>query len=107
MLARSFERIHRSNLIGMGILPLMLPEDWHPSQLDIVPGDTVEIGLDRVALAPHAAVPIVLRRARSGAARAGIATALLQTVQEAALIRAGGMVPMILKRALARSRSAG
>nr|WP_244597406.1 hypothetical protein [Rhizobium hidalgonense] len=30
MLARTFERIHRSNLIGMGILPLRLPCEYGP-----------------------------------------------------------------------------
>ena len=28
VLATSFERIHRSNLVGMGVLPLVLPQSW-------------------------------------------------------------------------------
>ena len=33
VLAVSFERIHRSNLVGMGILPIRLPAEWHPTEL--------------------------------------------------------------------------
>ena len=32
VLASSFERIHRSNLVGMGVLPLRLPANWHPTR---------------------------------------------------------------------------
>lgn len=47
VLAVSFERIHRSNLIGMGILPLRLPEGVNPATLNIRPGDKLEVGGDR------------------------------------------------------------
>lgn len=34
VVAKSFERIHRSNLLGMGVLPLLLPEGWETLGLD-------------------------------------------------------------------------
>jgi aconitate hydratase len=43
VLALSFERIHRSNLIGMGILPLRLPKDRRLQDLGLRPGDDLEI----------------------------------------------------------------
>ena len=43
VLANSFERIHRTNLIGMGILPLRLPAGMRPAELGLQPGDEVEI----------------------------------------------------------------
>src|SRR5204862_1792520 len=43
VLASSFERIHRSNLVGMGILPLRLPEGWGPTELALRPGDRIEV----------------------------------------------------------------
>ena len=36
VLAESFERIHRSNLIGMGILPLQFKEDMNRSNLNLI-----------------------------------------------------------------------
>jgi len=106
VLANSFERIHRSNLVGMGVLPLRLPEGWRFDALGIAPGDTVEIDWDLAALAPRAAIPVALRRAATGEALAGTATALVETAREVALVQAGGMIPMILRRALEASRTA-
>jgi aconitate hydratase len=99
VLASSFERIHRSNLIGMGVLPLRLPEGWRAQELGLRPGDMIEIGWDPASLAPRAMLPVRLRRA-SGAVEEGQATALLDTARDVALIRAGGIIPMILQRAL-------
>ncbi|MCW2241412.1 aconitate hydratase AcnA [Azospirillum canadense] len=100
VLAQSFERIHRSNLVGMGILPLRLPSAWRPDTLKIAPGDRVEVHADPMALEPRASVRVVLRRA-SGAVEQCEATALLETALDVALIQAGGVIPMILRRALA------
>jgi aconitate hydratase len=100
VLAASFERIHRSNLIGMGVLPLRLPEGWVASTRRIAPGDTIEIDLDPVALGPRAIVIVRLRRHATGEVVAGQAVALLDTAKDVDLIRAGGIIPMILRKAL-------
>jgi aconitate hydratase len=105
VLANSFERIHRANLVGMGVLPLRLPEGWRPETLGLVPGDMIEVALDLAALAPRAAVPVAIRRA-AGGTLAGTATALLETAREVALVQGGGMIPTILRRALAASAAA-
>ncbi|WP_426958610.1 aconitate hydratase AcnA [Muricoccus radiodurans] len=104
VLANSFERIHRQNLVGMGVTPLRLPEEWRPAELGLAPGDTVEVGLDLAALVPRAAVPVTIRRA-SGEVLPGVATAMVETAREVALLRAGGMIPTILRRALGASRA--
>ena len=52
VLANSFERIHRSNLIGMGVLPLELPAEHHPSSLALQPGDRFEFAVDLSQLVP-------------------------------------------------------
>jgi aconitate hydratase len=100
VLAQGFERIHRSNLVGMGILPLRLPPAWRPDALKLVPGDEVEVHSDPQGLAPRTPIRVVLRRA-SGAIESCEATALLETALDVALIQAGGVIPMILRRALA------
>jgi len=99
VLANSFERIHRANLVGMGVVPLLLPQGWRPDSLGLAPGDVVEIVLEPDRLEPRAAVPVTLRR-RDGSVLHGTATALLDTAREVNLIRNGGMIPTILRRAL-------
>ena len=44
VLAESFERIHRSNLIGMGVLPLQFPEGETAQSLGLDGEETIEIG---------------------------------------------------------------
>ncbi|ONG56084.1 aconitate hydratase [Pseudoroseomonas deserti] len=105
VLACSFERIHRANLVGMGVLPLKLPAGWRPEAMRLQPGDTLEIGWDLEGLAPRAALPVTLRRG-DGRVEQATATALLETTREVRLVQAGGMIPLILRQALARSAAA-
>lgn len=106
VLANSFERIHRANLVGMGVVPLRLSAGWRPETLGILPGDVIELGLDLAALAPLAGVPVTFRRA-NGDRLAATATALLVTTREVALVRGGGMIPTILRKALAGATAGG
>jgi aconitate hydratase len=101
VLAVSFERIHRSNLIGMGILPLRLPPGVNPATLMIQPGDTVEVDAQADALAPRCAVAIRVRRS-SGRIEAFEASAAIETQLEVQLLRAGGVIPSILRNTIAR-----
>ncbi len=99
VIAASFERIHRANLIGMGILPLRLPAGWDAVGLGLRPGDRIEVLADPARLAPRAAVTLRLHRA-DGTTETGQAVALLETALDVALIRGGGIIPEILRRAL-------
>jgi aconitate hydratase len=99
VLASSFERIHRSNLIGMGILPLRLPAERHPDSLHLRPGDriVIEAGPDRIG--PRGSVPVTIRRS-SGETETFIATAAIETGLEVEILRGGGIIPLILRRAI-------
>ena len=44
VIAESYERIHRSNLIGMGVLPLQLPEGETAQSLGLDGEEAIEIG---------------------------------------------------------------
>ena len=57
VLANSFERIHRSNLIGMGVLPLELPPEHHPAAMALRPGDRLDFTLDLCGSRPVGADP--------------------------------------------------
>jgi Aconitase A len=97
VLASSFERIHRSNLIGMGILPLRLPADRHPETLRLQPGDQIVIDADPGRISPRAPVPVTIRRA-SGVSETFIAFAAIETGLEVEILRGGGIIPLILHR---------
>lgn len=104
VLALSFERIHRSNLIGMGILPLRLPDDMGPDQLAIAVGDRIEIEAPPQALSPRAQIPVCLYR-HNGKVKSFTAIADVQTQLEAELLREGGVIPLILRRTLDQTSS--
>ena len=99
VLAMSFERIHRSNLIGMGILPLRLPRGVGPDTLRLSAGDQIEV----VAL-PHQLTPrcdIAVRIIRAGGVIESLTVvAAVETQLEAELLRNGGVIPLILRRTI-------
>ena len=98
VLASSFERIHRSNLIGMGVLPLRLPEGVTPFSLALSPDDLIEIDAPLDALRPRARVGVRVRKADGGDI-AFDAAAAIETGLEVATLAAGGLLPLILRRA--------
>jgi aconitate hydratase len=97
VLASSFERIHRSNLIGMGILPLRLPAERHPNDLHLRPGDQILIDADPAKISPRGAVLVTIRRA-SGTSETFTAIAAIETGLEVEILRGGGIIPLILRR---------
>jgi aconitate hydratase len=99
VLASGFERIHRSNLVNMGILPLRLPADRHPDHLRLSASDRIEIVANEADIAPGAAIAVLLHRA-DGAAEHVIAHAEIETRREIETLRAGGMIPLLLGRIL-------
>jgi aconitate hydratase len=105
VLALSFERIHRSNLLGMGILPLQLPHGLGPASLALRPGDVLEIDAGMERLTPRAMVPVAHVRGRD-TLRKFVAMAQVETAHELELLRSGGVLPLIIERALASSAQA-
>jgi aconitate hydratase len=100
VLALSFERIHRSNLIGMGILPLRVPPECAPEALRIAPGDRIEIDAPATAIEPRAKVPVSVHRV-DGTIETYEATAAVETRLEVDLLRQGGVIPYILQKTIA------
>jgi len=95
VLAQSFERIHRSNLVGMGILPVELPEEGAPAALELSPGDRVNV--DAAAVRPRGPVPVRIERS-NGDSQALLGKAAVETDFEVALLQSGGMIPSLLSR---------
>ena len=99
VLASSFERIHRSNLIGMGVLPLRLPAEAHPERLRLQPGDRIEVDAPVDNVGVRTPVPIRVLRG-DGRTEAFVAIAALETLLDVELMRHGGVIPYILHRHL-------
>jgi aconitate hydratase len=95
VLASSFERIHRSNLIGMGILPLRLPGDRRPQDLLLRPTDSLEIDAPPELIRPRAEVTVRITRDRACIATF-VAIAAIETHLECETLRVGGVLPLIL-----------
>ncbi len=95
VLAASFERIHRSNLVGMGVLPLVLPESWQ--QLGLTGEETFDIPFD--GLAPRSTV-LVRATAPDGTVREIPCLVRIDTPVELDQFRSGGILPFVLRKLL-------
>lgn len=99
VLAVSFERIHRSNLIGMGILPLLMPVGVTPQTLAIQAGDQIEISADVAQVKPRSSLEVRVHRA-DGRIETFQARAAVETQLEVELLRDGGVIPSILQKTI-------
>jgi aconitate hydratase len=103
VLAVSFERIHRSNLIGMGILPLLMPAGVTPQTLAMQAGDQIEITADVAMVSPRASIQVRVLRA-DGRVEAFQTRAAVETQLEVELLRDGGVIPSILQKTIRAHR---
>jgi aconitate hydratase A / 2-methylisocitrate dehydratase len=102
VIAESFERIHRSNLIGMGVLPLQFKEGENAETLELTGKETFDIvGLDRGA----AKTVTVVARGEGGKTREFQARLRIDTPKELDYYRHGGILHYVLRQ-LAASRNA-
>jgi len=95
VIAESFERIHRSNLVGMGVLPLQFPPGATRRTLALTGAETFDIPDITAALVPGAPVPFVVRHP-SGAIETISLSSRVDTRREADWVRAGGVLPYVL-----------
>jgi aconitate hydratase len=100
VIAESFERIHRSNLVGMGVLPLEFTNGDTRQSLGLTGFETFEIvGLD-ANLKPKATLT-VRAAARDGATKEFKAVARIDTPEEMNYYRHGGILPYVLRQLVA------
>jgi len=96
VVARSFERIHRANLAGMGVLPCQLPDGVSAETLRLDGTETYDL-LGLSALSPRMQARLVLRR-RDGRSEEVPVRVRLDTPVEVEFVRAGGILPYVLGR---------
>ncbi len=99
VVARSFERIHRSNLVGMGVLPLQFNGNDSAETLQIVGDETFDL-LGIEDLRPRQQVTLAIRRA-DGSLRTVELTLRIDTPIEVDYYRHGGILPFVLRQLLA------
>jgi aconitate hydratase len=104
VLAESYERIHRSNLIGMGIVPLEFAAGTNAASLGLTGFETYSVeGLAAGVADGFAGGRTVTVRARDGAGKVTElhATVRLDTPQEVEYYRHGGILRYVLRQLLA------
>ena len=98
VIAEVLERIHRSNLVGMGVLPLQFLDGETPAR-----SASPDASVRRSAALPARAAPAVTRRRRRPmtARPARRSLARIHTPPEVDYFRHGGILPMVLRRMIA------
>ena len=100
VIARSFERIHRANLVGMGILPLQFVGDNSVARLNIGAEDTFDIlGMDD-AIAPQQTFTLCIHRPDGSTTQTDV-LCRIDTPIEVEYYRHGGILPFVLRQILA------
>jgi aconitate hydratase len=102
VIARGFERIHRSNLVGMGVLPCELPEGVTAQTLGLDGTERFDLALEG-PLQPRQSALLRIER-RDGRRDALRLVVRIDTPVEATYFAAGGILPYVLKHLL-RSKS--
>ena len=102
VIAESYERIHRSNLIGMGVLPLQFPEGQSADSLGLTGSETFSIaGVTQLNAGSTPKTVKVTATADSGKVTEFDAVVRIDTPGEADYFRHGGILQFVLRSLLA------
>jgi len=93
IVAEGFERIHRTNLIGMGVLPLEFKPGTTRETLGIDGTETFDVIGERT---PHATLTLLIHRANGETVEAPV-TCRLDTAEEVSIYEAGGVLQRFAK----------
>jgi aconitate hydratase len=100
VIAESFERIHRSNLIGMGVLPLQFTDGTTRATLKLDGSETLSVAGIADDIAPRATLMLTMTRP-GGAATSLPLLCRLDTPGEVDYYRHGGVLPYVYRQLLA------
>jgi len=103
VLAGSFERIHRSNLIGMGVVPLLVPEHAKEQLQRVSAADLIGISAEPAAIEVRGMVPVKVEFSDGGILEFEARLAA-ETELDLVLLRAGGVIPHLLEKTQAQFR---
>jgi aconitate hydratase len=97
VIAESFERIHRSNLVNMGVLPLQFKAGESAGSLGLTGKERFDLSGTDESLAPGGVVRVVAT-ADDGTTTEFAVTARVDTPEELTAYRHGGILPYVLRR---------
>ena len=100
VIARSFERIHRSNLVGMGVLPLQFLGTDSTDSLGITGHETFDLKGIEGEIKPQQKVTLVIHRA-DGSKQDVKVLLRIDTPIEVDYYKHGGILPFVLRQLLA------
>jgi aconitate hydratase len=100
VIAQSFERIHRSNLVGMGVLPCQFKDDTSAASLRLNGTETFDLKGIEDGIEPLEEITLVIHRA-SGAVEEIPITLRIDTPIEVDYYHHGGILPFVLRQLLA------
>jgi aconitate hydratase len=101
VIARSFERIHRSNLVGMGVLPLQFTGSDSAASLGIKGDETIEVlGLDHIVPQQELTVRISFS---NGEQKEIKVKSRIDTAIEVDYYKHGGILPYVLRELIGRA----
>lgn len=100
VVVQSFERIHRSNLVGMGVLPLQFKEGQNAQTLNLDGTETFDlVGLENGDVKPRQDVTLKINRA-DGTSEDVTLTLRIDTPIEVEYYKGGGILPYVLRQLL-------
>ena len=100
VIAESFERIHRSNLIGMGVLALQFKDGENAQSYNLDGSETFDLtGLDQGEIRPRQNVTLTIKRADGSSEEAHL-TLRIDTPIEVEYYKSGGILPYVLRQLL-------
>jgi aconitate hydratase len=104
VVARSFERIHRSNLVGMGVLPLQFLGGDSAQSLGITGDETIDV-LGMADIRPQQELQLVIRKPDGSEKRITVKSRI-DTAIEVDYYRHGGILPFVLRELLGAAEAA-
>jgi len=101
VLAESFERIHRSNLVGMGVLPLQFKAGHDRKQLVLTGKERIDVlGLSGAQIRPGMSLPLRITR-EDGQQEQIEVLCRIDTLNEVEYFKAGGILHYVLRQMIA------
>ncbi len=97
VIAESYERIHRSNLVNMGVLPLQFKDGENAQVLGLTGRELFSCAGAGAALKPRAPITVTARNA-DGSSRTFTAIARIDTPEELTAFSHGGILPYVLRQ---------
>jgi len=103
VVAESYERIHRSNLVNMGVLPLQFKDGQNATTVGLTGRETFAFAGAGAALKPRAEVTVTAT-ADDGATKTFTAIARIDTPEELVAFQHGGILPYVLRQLVRSSQ---